>query len=122
MNLVVTNHAVKRYQERYKSHLGSEQARKELEALTVLVTEPLAGRPEWLGDGRAADQWIELAPDVVGAVTNSTVITIFARSGISKEHRERKRAEKKKRQADRKHQRKTLYRSGRPERKAISWE
>ena len=100
MTYGVTDHAVKRYIERFKPNLEPRQARRELVALSQLV-EPLPEKPGWIRGESEADRWLELATNVVAAVQDTSITTIFARSGISREHREEKKARKKRKQAER---------------------
>jgi hypothetical protein len=118
----LTNHAVDRYIERVKPALDRDAARSELQALVRAAGEPSSEQPEWHAREVPCSLYLEISDGIVATVQEQAVTSVITRGGSGPDAKERRKREKKKRQADRKHQRKTLYRSGRPERKAISWE
>jgi len=77
MRLAVSSHAVDRYIERVKPHLGRSQARTELEALVALVKP--CERPTWWAEPRKqGDLYLALGPGVVGAAKGRLLTTVLA--------------------------------------------
>jgi hypothetical protein len=99
MILGVSNHAVERYVERVKPHLGKRQARQELQALANLGER--VGKPSWfLGYGRA-DYYLQIGPEAVAAVRDCCITTVVTPEIVRRRHREAVNAWKAKRRARR---------------------
>lgn len=98
--MIVSGHAVERYVERAKPHLGREQARLELEALVELGEA--VERPEWLlGDEFGEHVFLEVAPDVVAIVQRERVATVIAKPVDELERRRKNVAKANRRRAKR---------------------
>lgn len=123
MSFHVTDHAVARYIERVKDHLGTEQAALELAALANLAEK--VQRPEWWIGVEEGGLFLELTTDVVAVARNRTITTVMAKpvdeAARARRHRERKLrrlAKKARRQGLRGHGNAT---GGRPEPQTQDW-
>ena len=106
--VVLTNHSVGRFHERFRPALDLIEARKELEQLIAfgaIADSP----PEWVARTAAqeADAYLIVGEDFVlplaasGPVGELVAKTCLARGGLSEASRERRNAHKRRRRADR---------------------
>jgi hypothetical protein len=102
MRLRITKHAVDRYVERAKPHLGHRHARWEIEALLEFAEE--VERPSWyLGyGGGEPDSYLLIAPDCAAIVIGDAIVSVITREAADEPARRRKREmERKRRTRDR---------------------
>jgi hypothetical protein len=86
MTLGVSNHAVERYVERVKPHLGEKQAREELEALSRLGER--TGKPYWFLGYTRADFYLQIGPEAVAAVKDACLTTVVTPEITRQNHRD----------------------------------
>jgi hypothetical protein len=106
MRYRITQHARARYVERIKPLLTTEQAEAELSRLLDMAGEPSPELPKWaplhLHD---ADAWLEIAPGILCPLTREkkgyVVCSVLARAGCPPEVREARAAERRRRKAKR---------------------
>lgn len=101
----LTEHAVRRYNERVKPTLGLGACRRELEALLAGAEE--VARPEWLHAHHPdTESYLELADGIVAGVQGGAVATVLIRAETSPVYRRAKNEQRRKRRAVRRHKNK----------------